>query len=210
MAAFVTVYAGQSAPDPLEPWAWASLGAGLLLLGGIALWRLWGRPWGVSQFVAGVVAGIGTVLLCSLLWPQSKGNAFEGIVTGYEQRGGGSSFVVRGERLYASSRLSLRDGQRVRGTRVGATLVHIAVERASAMTEAEVAARERDARLSDESLGRVVVWVMSLIAVALFGWIAFGARHFRNRLSPMASVCFRVLAGFVALGVLTQFFAGRE
>ena len=205
MADFVTVYAEGPPLVQLAPWAWAAVGAGLLALGGVALWSMRWRDWGVAQFVAGVAALLGAVLLFHLALPPGEGEVLQGTVSGYERRGGSACFVVQGESVCAGAMVPVRDGQLVRVLRVDRTPVRIAVDRTSRMPEAEVAQREWDARRRADPALRGVSLGMYVIATGLFGWLAGSSRRAGLPRGRLGRMLFRGLAGMVAVSTALQF-----
>ena len=166
MVAYVTVF---EAAAPMTRLALAAWGAGLLAGGVLVLWLLRGRDWGVAQFVAGVLAVAGALVLFSLLRPPGEARVLEGVVSGY---GRGGCFTVQEESVCVGVRLPVREGQLVRVSRVGMAPVRIEVDRRTLMAEAAVEEREREARRRDEPFQRAVLLGMLPVAAGLFGWLA--------------------------------------
>lgn len=207
MVAYVTVF---EAAAPMTRLALAAWGAGLLAGGVLVLWLLRGGDWGVAQFVAGVLAVAGALVLFSLLRSPGEARVLEGVVSGY---GRGGCFTVQEESVCVGVRLPVREGQLVRVSRVRLAPVRIEVDRRTLMAEAAVEEREREARRRDEPFQRAVLLGMLPVAAGLFGWMAvYWRRSMSLWFSPphgtIVQVSFRGFVTLNAIGALVRF--GQE
>ena len=210
MPAYVTVFEEAA---PVARWASAAWGAGLFSAGMAALWLLRGRDWGIVQFVAGVPALIGALVMFGLLLPQGAAGVLEGVVSGYGRRGGSACFTVQGQEVCAGDRMPVRNGQKIRVSRVGMAPVRIEVDRASLMTEKDMEEREREARRRDEPFQRAVFLGILPVAAGLFGWTAvYWRRSLSLWVSPphglLVQVSFRGFMAMNAISALVRF--GQE
>ena len=207
MVAYVTVF---EAAAPLALWVWAGCGVALLAAGVVALWLLRGWNWGVAQFVAGVLAVAGALVLFSLLRPPGEARVLEGVVSGY---GRSACFTVQGQEVCVGVRTPVRDGQKIRVSMVGMAPVRIEVDRASLLTEKDMEEREWEARRRDEPLQRAVLLGMLPVAAGVFGWMAvYWRRSMSLWVSPphgfIAQLSFRGFVALNAIGALVRF--GQE
>lgn len=172
-----------------------------------ALWLLRERGWGVGHFVTGLPALVGLLMLLGLLLPQGEPNVLEGWVAGYRLRVGRTCFTVKGDSICVAARVPVRDGQLVRVSRVRLEPVRIEVARTTAMAEAEVEERQREARRRAYPFQRAVLLGMLPVAAGVFGWISlYWRRSLALWVSPPHSVASQVaFRGFVALNGIGAF-----